>query len=343
MSRKPTLKDVATQAGVSYQTVSKVLNGQSNVTSETQERILQVVDELGYRPNVTARGLRSQTSRLIGYSWTPMPPDQANPILDRFLTSMVEAAEAAGHHVMLFPSHNGADMVEQYRELVRSNRVDGFILSGTNYDDPRIRFLLDADFPFVAFGRSNPEWDFPYVDVDGRAGVREATRHLIQQGHKRIALLAWPGESRVGTSRATGYYDAMQEAGLPIAPAWERRADGAYENGYTETNVLMALPADNRPTAIVTLDDQLAIGAMRAAQDAGLIVGKEFGVTGFDDTPGVQFLRPALTSVRQPVWDVGQHIVRVMIDRLAGRGGGNSQVLLEPKLIVRDSSVRQGT
>jgi len=343
MSRKPTLKDVATQAGVSYQTVSKVLNGQGNVAAETQERILQVVEELGYRPNVTARGLRSQTSRLIGYSWTPMPPDQANPILDRFLTSMVKAAEAAGHHVMLFPSHNDVDMVEQYRELVRSNRVDGFILSSTNYDDPRIRFLLDADFPFVAFGRTNPEWDFPYVDVDGRAGVREATQHLIQQGHKCIALLAWPGESRVGTSRATGYHDAMQEAGLPIAPTWERRAAGGYEEGYAETSALLALPVDSRPTAIVTLDDQLAIGAMRAAQDAGLIVGKEFGVTGFDDTPGVQFLRPALTSVRQPIWDVGQHIVRVMIDRLAGRDGGNSQVLLEPQLIVRDSSVRQGT
>ena len=342
MSRKPTLKDVATQAGVSYQTVSKVLNGQSNVAAETQERILQVVEELGYRPNVTARGLRSQTSRLIGYSWTPMPPDQANPILDRFLTSMVETAEAAGYHVMLFPSHNSEDVAEQYRELVRSNRVDGFILSSTNYDDPRIRFLLDADFPFVAFGRSNPEWDFPYVDVDGRAGVREATQHLIQQGHKRIALLAWSGESRVGTSRAAGYYDAMQEAGLPIVPAWERQAAGTYENGYAETSALLTLSPDQRPTAIVTLDDQLAIGAMRAAQDAGLIVGKEFGVTGFDDTPGVQFLRPALTSVRQPIWEVGQHIVRVMIDRLAGRDGEDSRVLLEPKLIVRDSSVRQG-
>ena len=341
MARKPTLKDVAAQAGVSYQTVSKVLNGQGNVAAETQQRILRVVEELDYRPNVTARGLRNQATKLIGYSWTPMPPDQANPILDRFLTSMVEAAEAAGHHVMLFPTHNSADMVAQYRELVRSNRVDGFILSSTNYDDPRIRFLMETDFPFVAFGRANPEWDFPYVDVDGRTGIADATRHLIEQGHKRIALLAWPGESRVGTSRSAGYADAMQEAGLPLHPRWTRLADGTFQNGYAETQLLLDLAADQRPTAVVALDDLLAIGAMRAAQDAGLTVGRDFGVTGFDDTPGVQHLRPSLTSVRQPVWEVGKHIVQVLIERLAGNTDANSHTLLKPQLIVRESSLRQ--
>jgi len=269
-----------------------------------------------------------------------MPPDQANPILDRFLASMVDAAESAGYHVMLFPSHSSEDVAAQYRELVRSNRVDGFLLSSTDYDDPRIRFLLDADFPFVAFGRANPEWNFAYVDVDGRTGIRDATRHLLEQGHQRMGLLAWEGPSRVGTSRSNGYHDAMQEAGLAVDPAWVRASAGAYQAGRVETVALLALPPDRRPTAAVALDDQLAIGAMRAAQDAGLTVGRDFGVTGFDDTPGVQLLRPSLTSVRQPIWDVGQHIVRVLINVLEGKEDQHSRVLLEPQLIVRDSSQR---
>src|SRR5690606_11425188 len=149
--------------------------------------------------------LRKSASYLIGYSWTPMPPDRANPILDRFLASTVEAAEDAGYHLLLFPSHNQADQTESYRRLARSGQVDGFILTTTNYDDPRIRLLQTLNFPFVAFGRANPDWNFPYVDVDGRAGLRAATQHLLEQGHSRIALLAWPANSRTGTARMNGY------------------------------------------------------------------------------------------------------------------------------------------
>ncbi|MBI1295821.1 LacI family DNA-binding transcriptional regulator [bacterium] len=347
MSRKPTLKDVAAAAGVSYQTVSKVLNGQGNVGQETHERILKAVDELSYRPNITARGLRNQATRLIGYSWKPMPPDQANPILDRFLSSLVKAAENAGYHVLLFPSQeNDDDIAANYRELVRTNRVDGFILSSTNYDDERIRFLLDAEFPFVAFGRSNPDWAFDYIDVDGRAGIRAATRHLSEQGHSRIALLTWPGatkaKSRAGTSRTNGYYDAMNEAQLPIDPAWTREALGIFKHGFEQTQLLLMLPEDRRPTAVVAVDDQLAIGAMHAALESGLRIGAQFGVTGFDDTPGVQLLRPALTSVRQPIWDVGQRIVEVLVGLIQGAPTEQTQILLEPELIVRESSVRVG-
>lgn len=347
MSRKPTLKDVAAAAGVSYQTVSKVLNGQGNVGQETHERILKAVDELSYRPNITARGLRNQATRLIGYSWKPMPPDQANPILDRFLSSMVKAAENAGYHVLLFPSQeDDEDVAAYYRELVRTNRVDGFILSSTNYDDERIRFLLDAEFPFVAFGRSNPAWAFDYIDVDGRAGIRAATRHLIEQGHRRIALLTWPGatkaKSRAGTSRTNGYYDAMQEAQLPIDPAWTCEAFGVFKQGFEQTQLLLALPEDRRPTAVVAVDDQLAIGAMHAALESGLHIGAQFGVTGFDDTPGVQLLRPALTSVRQPIWDIGQRIVEVLVGLIQGASTDRTEILLEPELIVRESSVRVG-
>jgi len=335
-----TLKDVAARAGVSYQTVSKVINGQGTVGRETEELIWQVVAELGYRTNVTARSLRKQATGLIGYTWTPMPPDRANPILDRFLTGTMQAAEAVGYHLMLFPSPASDEQVNVYRQLIHSGRVDGFIVASTNYDDPRIKLLLELNFPFVAFGRANPDWDFCYVDVDGRAGVRAATEHLIAQGHRAIAVIGWPGASRVGTSRFAGYLDALAAAGIDPEPRWIARTESSFQDAYALTQGFLALPPAERPTAVVAIDDTLAIGAMRAALDAGLAVGPEFGVTGFDDTPGVQHFSPPLTSVRQPVLQVAQTLIPMLFHLIDGQRPDPDKVILEPRLIVRASSLR---
>jgi len=341
MAERVTLKDVAARAGVSYQTVSKVINGNGSVTAATEAQIWRAIDELGYRVNVAARNLRTSASGLIGYTWAPSPPDRGNPILDQFLTSVVAAAEAHGYHLMLFPHPPAIEEVDVYRQLMRSGRVDGFIVASTNYDDPRIRLLIDEAFPFVAFGRSNPEWDFPFVDVDGRAGIRMATEHLIEQGHRAIALLAWPDHSRVGADRSEGYRDAMSAAGLTVDPAWIYHSESAFQAGYAAVQQLLSLPPNCRPSAVVALDDTLAIGAIRAAIDAGLRVGADFGVTGFDDTPGVQYLSPALTTLRQPIQQVAERLTEMLVDCIHGRTPSPKQVILPPRLIVRASSARE--
>src|SRR6266508_986953 len=212
MTSKATLKQVATRAGVSYQTVSKVLNKQAQVSKETEKRIHEAVRELGYRPNQIARNMRDKRSFMIGYSWAQTSLNQVNHILGQFLTSMVREAEAAGYHLLPFPFREGDALVEGYRELIDTGRVDGFVLSSVNYNDPRINFLLERKIPFVAFGRSNPELDFPYVDVDGFDGVCQVMQYLILHGHQRIAVVAWPEDSRVGNERLRGYFDAMQAA-----------------------------------------------------------------------------------------------------------------------------------
>lgn len=335
------MKDVAARAGVSYQTVSKVINGNGSVAAETEAQIWRAVEELGYRANVAARNLRTSASGLIGYTWAPSPPDRGNPILDQFLTSVVAAAEAHGYHLMLFPHPPAIEEVDVYRQLMRSGRVDGFIVASTNYDDPRIRLLIDEAFPFVAFGRSNPEWDFPLVDVDGRAGIRMATEHLIEQGHQAIALLAWPDHSRVGADRSAGYSDAMTAAGLTVDPAWVHHNESAFQAGYAAVQQMLSLPPSRRPTAVVALDDTLAIGAIRAAVEAGLRVGADFGVTGFDDTPGVQYLSPSLTTLRQPIQLVAERLTEMLVDCIHSRTPSPRQVILPPRLIVRASSARE--
>jgi len=335
---KVTLKEVAAQAGVSYQTVSKVLNRQVRISPETEQRIMDVASKLGYRPNQIARNMRAQRSYMIGYSWEQSSPDQVNHILDQFLTSMVAEAWEAGYHVLPFSFQKGREHVEDYRELSDTGRVDGFVLSSVNYDDPRMNFLIERQFPFVAFGRSKPEHEFCYVDVDGADGIRQAVEYLLAQGHRRIAAIAWPQDSRVGNERMRGYYDAIQAAGLSIQPEWIQRGEGNYIFGREAANRLFAIAPGVRPTAVIALNDTQAIGAMHAVQEHSLQVGKDMAIVGFDDAPMSQYLLPPLTTIRQPIRLAGQKCVEMLVSLMDGNMPEERHVLLKPKLILRASA-----
>jgi DNA-binding LacI/PurR family transcriptional regulator len=340
MTKRATLKDIALRTGVTYQTVSKILRGSKiNVTSEVRYRVETTAAELGYVPNVTARNLRARSSYLIGYSWQLDPPDHVNPVLEQFLQSIVDSSERAGYHVLLFPQRPGEDVTASYAELTRTGRVDGFILSSLNYNDPRVPVLQDLRVPFVAFGRSDDEIGHPYVDVDNRAGMRMAVEHLLAQNHRRIAVIAWPEDSRVGAERLGGYFDAMEAAGIEVQPQWVIRGEGVYAYGRHAAHILLSLPGGIRPTAIVTLVDLIAIGAMRAVEECGYQVGRDIAITGFDDAPIIQYLHPALTSLRQPSWEIGQRVVEMLVALLEGNPPDVQQLLLPPRLMVRQSSI----
>jgi len=338
MTQRVTLIEVAALAGVSYQTVSKVLNKKAQVSKETETRIMEAVHVLGYRPNQIARNMRTQRTHMIGYSWAPTSPDQVNPILDLFLQSMAQAAEQAGYHLLCFPHYSGEKMLAAYRDLIDTHRVDGFVISSVEYDDQRVALLQERNFPFVAFGRSNPELDFPYVDVDGSAGMYMATEHLLSLGHRHINALAWPSESRVGQNRMDGYLNALKAAGITPRKDWIARGEGNYAFGIKATRRWLEMPVEKRPSAIVAFNDAMAVGAMRAIQQSGLQVGLNIAVTGFDDAPMVQYLSPALTTIRQPIWDIGQRVMSTLLAILDGTQPDETQVLVVPQLIIRQSS-----
>lgn len=338
MAKNVTLKQIASQAGVSYQTVSKVLNRQVRISKEKEEKIHNAARELGYRPNLIARSLRTQRSCMIGYSWEPGPLDVPNNILDQFIQSMATTAETAGYHMLAFPHHPGDAWVDGYRELINSNRVDGFVLYSVEYNDPRVKFLKAQNFPFVAFGRSRAGYDFPWVDIDGRAGMRQVIGHLAEQGHRRIAVLAWPPDSRVGQNRMDGITGRMEELGLPLEERFIACGDGVVEFGYQAVSAWLDLPRRDWPTAVAAFNDLMAIGAMHAAQDRGLRVGPDLAVTGFDDMPLTQFFKPSLTTVRQPIWDAGQCVMSLLLDLLENGGPVQQNILIEPALVVRESS-----
>jgi DNA-binding LacI/PurR family transcriptional regulator len=343
MSKAITLKQVAKHAGVSYQTVSKVLNKQAQVSKETEARILDAVRILEYRPNSMARNMRQGRTRMIGYSWMPTPDDQFNPILDRFLQSMAQEAESSNYHVVLFPHRSGQELLDLYDELIGTRQVDAFVISNVEFHDKRILHLQKRKFPFIAFGRSSPELDFPYIDVDGGKGMYDLVCYLAEKGHKRIALLAWPEDSRVGQNRMDGVLAGLHDSGIELMPGLLLRGEGSAQFGRQAAGRLLDLPERQRPTAIIGLNDFMAIGAMQVAQERGLRVGGDIAIAGFDDNPISQYLNPTLTSVRQPIAEVGKMIISVLINLLEKEDPEQipvykRQVLLSPELVVRAST-----
>jgi DNA-binding LacI/PurR family transcriptional regulator len=334
----PTIKDVAREAGVSIATVSYVLNNKTSfVSEETRRQVLETANRIGYRPNATARNLQANQTRLIGYSWHDVPQNQPmNYVMDTFTYYLAQAAEENGYHVLTF-THPRGKPTPSYHELILTGRVDAFVLAGTVADDARIRFLLDEKYPFISFGRSNPDWDFAWVDTDGTQGVCEATRYLIELGHRRIAMVAWPEESITGNYRLAGYLQATREAGLPVLPEYILRGEHTVESGRSALAQWWALPQDQRPTAMVAVSDQVAIGVMQQAEQLGLAVGQDLSVVGFDDTPVGQFLRPSLTTLQQPIPEICQALMKMLGPVLAGRLPEPRHILLPPRLILRDS------
>ncbi len=332
-----TIKDVAQRANVSIATVSYAFNRRDAISPETRARVFAAAEELGYRPNVMASSLRRQESRILGYSWHPLPKDHWHPVLDRFIYAMAAAAEARGYHILTFAGDSGDDVWQAYEALMLSQRVDGFVLSDTNEDDVRIRCLLERGFPFVAFGRANAAWDFPYVDVDGDAGAYAAVQYLLELGHRRIGFVTWPEGSLAGHHRYQGYRRALDDAGLEWDAAWLGRGENAEAEARAVTQQLLDLPADHRPTAIVAVSDLMALGVMRALYETGLRPGEDIAVVGYDDIPMAQYLQPPLSSVRQPIAEVGERVVEMLLRVIRGEPL-ERHVLLEPELIVRASS-----
>jgi DNA-binding LacI/PurR family transcriptional regulator len=316
----PSVSTVATAAGVSRQTVSNVLNAPHRVRPETRARVEAVIREVGYRPNRVARSLRTRSTHLIGYC---VPGD--NPLLDRFLHAMATAAGERGYHLVLFTAPRGdTDGLAVYEDLLAQNTVDGFVLSETTVDDQRQRWLTEHGVPFVAFGRSwaTPEFG-SWVDVDGAAGTAAATEHLYGLGHRRIGFLGWPEGSGSGDDRLAGWRDACRGLGLGEQPL--ARGENGIDSGRALAAGLLAAPEP--PTALVCVSDVMAFGARRA--DHGL------ALVGFDDSPTAAFPGVDLTSVRQPVEQVGRDVVRLLLDLLADPSAPPQRLLLAPTLVPR--------
>lgn len=331
-----TLGHVAQHVGVSAQSVSNALNNPDRVSPVTLERILAAVDELGYRPNRSARALRNQRSRLIGVRVEASRGDRAALLIDHFLHALAEAARGAGCHLILCQADGEAAEIAAYRELLDTTSVDAFVLFGGHVDDRRVPALREWGVPFATFGRSwDHDDDLTWVDVDGRAGVRAATEHVAAQGHRRVGHIGWPHASEIGRDRRQGWLDACRA--LDLAHDADAAVPDDFDAGRRAAHQLLDYP--DAPTALVCASDTLALGVLRTLSERGLRAGPDVAVTGFDNSPAAALSTPGLTSLRQPLEQVAQDLLADLVDLIAGAPAARRSLLL-PELVVRDSSLR---
>ena len=334
----PTIKDVAQAAGVSIATVSYALNNRNDMISdETLHHVVETAQRLGYTPNITARNLKANRTRLIGYAWPHMPTEEPNWVLDQFMYFLAHAAEAVGYHLLTFTFPQD-DPVPVYDDLIRSGRLDAFVLTETVMDDPRIPFLLKRQFPFVSFGRTTIADDFYWFDTDGKNGMAQAVTHLVELGHKRIAMFGWPESSLTGNFRMRGFLHGMSAAGLAIRDELIIRSDYLGDDVNRAFDLWLRLPRHEQPTAVISISDFVAISVMREAELRGYRIGETLSVVGFDDVPFGKYLKPTLTTLRQPIMEITRAIISTLSDLLDNENVSLDQRLYSPQLIIRDSS-----
>ncbi|NLP82432.1 LacI family transcriptional regulator [Microbacterium sp. CFH 90308] len=340
MAKTPTVEDVARAAGVSRQTVSNVLNTPEIVREATRERVHGAIAELGYRPHAAARRLRTRRSSTIGIHLDPYAGGISGVVLDRFVHALTERAGDRGMRIQLYAARTPIDEIDRMRELTESGEVDAVIITGTFHGDPRTRWLAENAVPFVSFGRPWGEDDVAspahlWVDVDGAAGTRAATEHLLAHAGERIAFLGWPAGSGTGDDRERGWREAMAAAGRSAT-----RLTSEENVGRARAVVAAALAEDREDRAaidgIVCVSDSLAIGAHLAAASADR---PDLPVIGFDNTPAIEAI--GLSSVEQ----LPERVASGVLELLMGPTGsvvaprvtasGEAHVLVEPRLVLR--------
>jgi LacI family transcriptional regulator len=330
-----TLKEIARRTGKSITTVSRALADYDDVSTETKALVRRVADELGYTPNLLAQRLQKRCSETIGLILPTFGPRFSDPFFSEFLAGVGNMAAEHGYDLLVSTQPPGERELQVYRQKVQSRQVDGFVIVRTRRQDARIGYLRQAGFPFVAFGRTEGELDFSFVDVDGTQGMRMIAEHLIGLGHSRIACLAPPPDLLFAEHRLIGLRQALAEHGLALAEHHIVLGDLTQRGGYEAAVRLLDGP--QQPTAIAACNDLMALGAMSALQDRGLEVGHDIGVTGFDDIPMAEHSHPPLTTVHQPIYQIGKMVCEMLIQLIQGKELAPRQVILEPELMVRRS------
>lgn len=333
---RSTIKDIAKQAGVSVATVSYVLNNNRTVSAELRNRVVTVINELGYSPNGVARSLRRKHTGIVGII------GQRNS--DLFYTELVagieDASYKAGYNVMVCNTHLSLEREISYYNLLRTKRVDGIMLVLDNYPLDWIRSFLDDKIPVVRYGYPNmPGLDIDTVQVDNLSIGRTATNHLMDLGHRQIACITPPAGDEVTAQRVAGYEQILEAHGYTYNPALVAKGDFSVEGGYRAAKQLIT--SGEKFTAVFVSNDESAIGAMHAFKQAGYQIPDDISIIGVDNVLIGSHVDPPLTTVSIPIYDAGKIMFNRLHERLRGTQiNGPRDVVLECNLVLRDSCKR---
>jgi LacI family transcriptional regulator len=336
MNKPATIKDIARQLNISISTVSRAMRNAPDVNVDTRKAVMALSEELSYQPNKLALSLKQKQTHTIGV---------LVPNLDYVLATMVrgidEVALEAGYTVMVCQSNEsfGREIVNTRRLL--ESLVDGFIISVSSETKvfDHFRKIQEKQMPMVVFDRVTPHLIAPSVRIDNMDGGFQATEHLIEQGYKRIAILAGPKNLGISNTRLDGYINALKKYKIKPDHDLMIHCDFNQDYAYVATKELLSMK--KRPDAIFTISDRMAIGAMLAIKEKGLTMPQDIGLVGFNNEPVTNLVTPSISSVDQPAFELGKIAAKLFIERVHNNEDMNQvEEVLKPKLCIRESSQR---
>ncbi|WP_432056625.1 LacI family DNA-binding transcriptional regulator [Streptomyces sp. bgisy022] len=334
-NRRPTIKTVAARAGVGRTTVSRVVNGSDLVSAEVRTRVLEAIKELNYVPNSVARGLVTNRTDAVALV---IPESESRLGSEPFFAALIRGVSGAltetRTQLQLMLVRDQAER-DQLTESVATRRVDGVLLVSVHADDRLPGMLEEMGLPTVLAGRRDAGEQLSYVDSDNAGGALEAVRHLLRRGRRRIATITGPDDMDVGRSRLAGWREAHREAGLPAAELLVERGDFTEESGGRAMRSLLERAPDL--DAVFAASDLMAVGALAELRRRGRRVPDDVAVVGFEDSVLARHTNPPLTTVRQPVEELGETMVRILTD-ITRNGAPRRHVTLPTELVIRESS-----
>ena len=340
MANRSTITDVARDSGVSIATVSYVINnGPRNVDTDTRARVEASMKRLNYYPNSIARALTNKRLNAIGVVFPhPYPSVFADPYFVSIMDGIVQEAARRRQNVLLYTGleWNGTDSLPAFRD----RRVDGLILIAMLTDSTIVPALAQVEMRFVQINGTVTDAAVSNIDIDNALAVRQVIAHFAALGHQRIALLGGQRNSPSTLPRREGYFQGMQEQGLPVDPVIV--LEGTYSRDWGREGMASLLRLADPPTAVVAGGDGIAQGVYETCRNAGIRIPEDVSVVGFDDTPAAPHLHPPLSSVRQPLVQMGSAAAAALLDQIDASPSASAapvpQIVLPSALIVRQST-----
>ncbi|MDG0793359.1 catabolite control protein A [Cohnella ginsengisoli] len=332
-----TIYDVAREAGVSMATVSRVVNNNPNVKPQTRKKVYEAIERLGYRPNAVARGLASKKTTTVGV----VIPDIANANFAEVARGIEDIANMYHYNIILCNADKRKEKEIRVINTLLEKQVDGLLFMGGVVTDEHIQAFNTSNVPIVLCATTDEKGTMPSVDIDHETAAYDAVRKLIAEGHARIAMISGTLQDPAnGFARYQGYKRALEESGIAFDESLVRVGNYRYESGIEAVQYFLELA--ERPTAVFAATDEMAIGAIHGIQDAGLSVPGDISVIGVDNIRLASMVRPLLTTVAQPMYDIGAVSMRLLTKLMKKENVEQARVTLHHELIVRNSVAPRG-